>query len=275
MTDNLKKLQSYIWRTPKNYNNNKVTQNEVKLIDASETDLQKYYNHCQQMLYNESADRPGRYVLLKEVNHQRCCCNAELFVRHLRTNKISQTSYLIELRNLINNNKDYDFKNVFLEDFEDENRFPADFYQLTVENVMDACLDHLGRFDKSHITLAFILKQGIWFTEEESDRLFKSVDTSSSERPDIILKNLIKEELNLPNIELRSNPKGLTYSQFRAMVQLKSNKYSELTTEQLITLRDRTLFALEDDIEYHIKEWEIRKKQIIEIADYKSFKIDE
>ena len=44
--------------------------------------------------------------------------------------------------------------------------------------------------------------------------------------------------------------KGLSYSALRSMVNLKSKKYSDLTTEQLLTLRNRILFALEADVKY-------------------------
>ena len=51
------------------------------------------------------------------------------------------------------------------------------------------------------------------------------------------------------------------------MTTLRSKKYSDLTTPQLETLRNRILFSLADDCEFHIKQWETRMKQIKMVAD--------
>ena len=76
-----------------------------------------------------------------------------------------------------------------------------------------------------------------------------------------------------PNIKLHISPRGLTYAQFRAMIQLKSKKYSELTSEQLKTLRDRILFALEENVRFHIVQWEQRKHQIEVVAESKRWEL--
>ena len=55
------------------------------------------------------------------------------------------------------------------------------------------------------------------------------------------------------------------------MVNLKSKKYSHLTTEQLLTLRKRILFALVADVKYHISQWETRMRQIEKVAEYHGY----
>lgn len=47
------------------------------------------------------------------------------------------------------------------------------------------------------------------------------------------------------------------------MINLKSNKkYLELTTNQLETLRDKVLFLLEENVSFHISQWETLMAQI-------------
>lgn len=81
-----------------------------------------------------------------------------------------------------------------------------------------------------------------------------------------------KERLGLnPTANLYMTPKGLSFTQLRAMVNLKSKKYSELTTSQLETLRNRILFSLEDEVKFHINQWETRKNQIKKVCEAKGY----
>ena len=52
-------------------------------------------------------------------------------------------------------------------------------------------------------------------------------------------------------------------------MKLRDTKYSDMSTVQLETLANRIIFELEDEVTYHISQWEKRKKQIVEVADYK------
>ena len=56
-----------------------------------------------------------------------------------------------------------------------------------------------------------------------------------------------------------------------AMTSLKSKKYSELTTLQLETLRNRILYSLESEINFHIKQWEKRLSQIELVLQSKGY----
>ena len=70
-----------------------------------------------------------------------------------------------------------------------------------------------------------------------------------------------KERLGLkPTMPLYVTPKGLSYSQLRSMVNLKSKKYTELI-----------LYSLEDEVKFHISQWETRKNQIKLVCDAKGY----
>jgi hypothetical protein len=57
------------------------------------------------------------------------------------------------------------------------------------------------------------------------------------------------------------------------MISLKSKKYSEMSTIQLKTLRNRILFSLENDVRFHIQQWESRERQIKMVLESKGCKI--
>lgn len=135
--------------------------------------------------------------------------------------------------------------------------------------VREGCLDRLGKFNKQHITLTFILKQGLWFTAQESKDLVEKDPKTGQIRDKI---EVAKERLGLkPTSTLYVTPKGLSYAQLRSMVNLKSKKYTELTTDQLRLLRNKILYALEDDVRFHISQWETRKNQIKLVCDAKGY----
>lgn len=59
------------------------------------------------------------------------------------------------------------------------------------------------------------------------------------------------------------------------MILLRSKKYSELTTDQLKTLRNIILFSLIDESRFHANQWEERLRQIEIIADLKGISLDD
>lgn len=265
-------INTFIWKGEKREVDGKFVQDEKRLVDCTEEELQRNYDYCQQMLYNASKQKPGRYVLISIIDDQIQRCNCELFLRWLKTeNNKDRFSFVAEIKRVIDS---ADPKVV-----EDLNKIPIkamtsgipdEFASLPVSMVMDGGLDKLGKFNKQHITLTFILKQGVWFTPEEMKDLTLKNEETGEVRDRL---EVVKENLALGNIPLKITPKGLTYSQLRAMTTLKSKKYSELTTEQLKTLRNRILFALRDDCKFHIKQWETRMKQIEMVAESKGFSL--
>lgn len=261
-------INTFIWKGRKVEVNGQLVQEEKRLVDCSEEELRTFYNHCESMLYNDSKEFPGRYVLLDIIKNQRERCNAELFLRWLEQERsVPRYTFLASLRVFLDNNKGIDTKEVFISEAL-VGDCPTEFARLPIDVVLEGCLDKLGKFNKQHITLTFILKQGLWFTQQESKDLTEKTATGEfREKADVA-----KERLGLkPSVNLYMTPKGLSFTQLRAMVNLKSKKYSELTTPQLETLRNRILFSLEDEVKFHISQWETRKNQIKMVCDAKGF----
>lgn len=262
-------LSSFVWKGEKVKVNDKYVQEETRLVDFPQEGLQKCYDYCNTMLYNVDKDHPGRYPLLEIVKDQRERCNAELFLRWIEaTTKSPRFTFMTSLRTFLDNNSQIKPSEMYAGDA--VGQCPQEYVRVPINLVIDACLDKLGKLERKHITLKFILKQGLWFTQEESKDL-----TEKDENGNIKNKiDVVRERLGLnPSIKLFINPKGLSFSQFRAMINLRSRKYSELTSMQLETLRNRILFSLEDDIRYHIRQWEGFKERIEKVAEYKGYVI--
>lgn len=261
-------ITTFVWKGRKVEVNGQLIQDEKRLVDCSEEELRGFYNHCESMLYNDSKEYPGRYVLLDIIKDQRERCNTELFLRWLEQDRgIPRFTFLPSLRVFLDNNKGIDAKEIFISEAV-VGECPAEFARLPIDVVLEGCLDKLGKFNKQHITLTFILKQGLWFTQQESKDLTEKTPSGEFREK----TEVVKDRLGLkPTVNLYVTPKGLSYAQLRAMVNLKSKKYSELTTPQLETLRARILFSLEDEVKFHINQWETRKNQIKMVCDAKGF----
>jgi hypothetical protein len=146
------------------------------------------------------------------------------------------------------------------------NGIPREFNRLSIASVIDGCLDQLGILQTTHITYNFILNMGIYLTPAElRDCNERDAEGNRRKKPDII-----KERLGLkPTARLNIKPNGLSFSEFRSMLRLRSTKYSDLTTEQLTTLRNKVLFRLEQEVNMHIDQWESLVNKIQTVADYK------
>ena len=182
------KLNSYIWKDKKVINSDdlSVIQNQIKMIDMSEQDLVKAYQHCKNMLYNNSKVDPGRYSVLTEINQQINNCTDELAIRWFCSLedesgniKYSRFTLLNEIKTVYESIKSlYGEDHIFkLQDI--YSQLPPDFRPITIDSVIKGCKDTLGKFNKKHITKIFIIKQGIWFTPEEI-RDFKEIEKLKS-----------------------------------------------------------------------------------------------
>ena len=49
-------INNFVWKGPKVNG----VQEEIRLVDADFYQLQKFYNHCNEMLYNKDSKYPGR-----------------------------------------------------------------------------------------------------------------------------------------------------------------------------------------------------------------------
>ena len=271
-------MNEYIWKSKKTIvDKNTVDQSSVKMIDMSERELQSAYTHCKNMLYNGDKTSPGRYLVLEEIKKQTLYCNAELAVRWFLqivndkdTPVYSRFSLINEINDFIELNKDgIKVQDLKLKDI--YNGVPIDYSNISVELFLKSCKDTLGKFNKSHITQTFIVNLGIWFSQDEI-RNFEQVEKLSTLEERI---QVVKDRLNLRNdLKIPIKSSGLSYTQFRSMINLKSNKkYLELTTNQLETLRDKVLFLLEENVSFHISQWETLMAQIEEVAEFKKYKL--
>lgn len=265
-------MNSFIWKMPRKSDG---TQEEIKLVDATPEQLQKFYDHCQSMLYSTDKQNPGRYTLLKIIGEQRRKCNVELFLRKLETGAICADGkpyprhlYLQDIRAYMNAHKDQ-FPTNELNEISIASctgGLPREFERISINEVLDGCLDQIGYFDNKHITFSFILNMGVYLTPEEMNE-FDEKDKDGNPRSKL---ELIKERLNIKNtVRLTVKPTGLNFSELRAMVTLKPKKYSELTTDQLTVLRNKVLFKLENEVQFHIEQWENREKEIEKVAESK------
>lgn len=263
-------VTKFVWKGRKTRVNGKVLQEERRLVDVGEAALNEYYSHCVSMLNNPDRSNPGRYIVLKNIKDQMEKCNCELFLRWLSAEKnLSRFQFRTSIQDTLQANPDFKLEELVLANIADG--VPSEFSNLPLNLIMDGCLDRLGKFYRKHITLSFLLKQGIWFTSSETKDLTEKDETTGQERNKM---DVVRERLKLDrDTVLHATPKGLTYTQFASMIKLRSNKYSDLSTTQLQTLRDRILFMLEDDVRFHIKQWEQRMSQIEKVADYKGIKL--
>ena len=266
-------VKNFIWKGEKKEINGVMTQEEIRLIDADEKQLNKFYNHCMSMLYNQDKQNPGRYLLLDIIKDQIARCNCELFLRWLEQEKGKpRFTFLSDVRTILDNNKENipDTTNIPISTI--VGGCPDEFKEIPISLIIDGCIDRLGYFNKQHITLSFILKQGLWFTQQElKDLTEKNEDGTTKDRVEVV-----KEKLGLtkPGINLYITPKGLNFAQLKAMISLRSKKYSELTTDQLKTLRNILLFALSDEVRFHINQWEARISQLQEVAKLKDITLE-
>lgn len=276
-------VENFIWKGPKKEVNGVRVQEEVRLMDATPEQLNKFYAHCMSMLYSNDKKNPGRTILLDMIKRQRQKCNAELYLRWLE-NKY-QTNipdvrkpyprflYNSDIREALEANKDSipneEYANTPITVLTDG--VPMEFRDVTIHDVLLGAVGVLGLFDRSHISLSFITKMGVWLTDKEMNELLeRDKDGKARNRIDVI-----KERFNLrKDIKLYPNENGLSYTELRAMLNLKTKKYSDLTTDQLLVLRDKVLFRFEDEVRFHISQWEDIINKIERVAEIKGITLE-
>lgn len=264
-------VNNFVWKGQKvKDESGNFAQEEIRLVDASESDLKRFHAHCKTMLFNTDKKYPGRVNLLKEILDQRNRCGVELFYREADARRTTRFAIVDALKGAIAKAQP---SPVELESLTigDLMTVGSDYQNLPVQLIIDGGLDKLGRFDRTHITLTFIMKQGLWFTPQERKE-FADLFVKSDKKVDKATP--IKAQLGLPkDIKLHFNPSGLTYTELKSMLSLKNKKYSELNTEQIRTLRYKMLFALEDEVNFHISQWNVRIYQIEEVAKLKGISL--
>ena len=269
-------FSAFVWKGEKKKDGERYVQDNEKIVDMSPERLKTCYNHCEKMLHNDDPKHLGRYNVLEEVTDQLNKCNVELLLRYYENSylhnenrsDIKRKSLWISLRQLMSNNPEVtDWSKVPVTQISTD--LPSEFNDINIADVMDGCIDYLGAFLKQHLTMTFITKMGLWFTKAEENEL---KGTSNADR----LK-IAKERLHLPEkLNLRFSEKGLSYHEMRAMLVLpKKQKYSDMTTEQLVTLRDKVLLRFQREVDGHIYSWKRLQKQIELVAKSKGIDLND
>lgn len=269
---------NFVWKGRKKKEGERYVQESEKIIDMTPEKLKECWDHCEKMLRNNDPKHLGRYNVLEEVTSQINKCNTELLLRYFentyqkRENQpaTKRFSLMVSLRQLMSNNSEISDWSVVPISHISEN-LPDEFKDISIADVLDGCTDNLGAFSKQHLTMTFITKMGLWFTKAEENEL-KSPTNSNVER-----LRIAKEKLHLPTkLILRFSEKGLSFHEMRAMLTLpKKQKYSDMTTEQLVTLRNKVLLRLSREIDGHIFNWKRLQKQIELVAKSKKVSLND
>ena len=259
MANKTNDLNQYVWKGKDG--------KEIRLLDMSPNELQKVYNHTTDMLYNTNKYTPGKLQVKKNIRTLISHCNAELLKRYIiHECNVDILKSPIEIIQFIrdskkaNNLTDTDSVTTLF------NHLPKEFESITLDLLLSSCLDQLDIINRKMISDNFILSQGIWLTDSEKVDLTE-YDSNGQIRP---WMEVIKERLILPNIKLRVDPKGFSYSEFRSLIHLSPlPKISSLPTDTLRLLRDKVFILLDADTDYHIAKWEEIKSNIEKVAEYK------
>lgn len=257
-------IDSFVWKDKNG--------NDIKLMSASPKDLESWYNHCHNMLYNSSVHNPGKYTIRKNIHNIWDSCNTELFVRYLLNECNTNIKTKKDILDYINDQKILYDRDILSESISILFTGLDPIYEkITVSKLLDACFDKLDVINRKMINDKFILAQGIWLTDDEKIDL-----TETDEKGNIKNRiDVIKERLSLdPKIKIKINPNGLTFAEFRSIVQLSPiSRISVLPTITLKTLRDKILLLLDNDLDYHINKWNNLKSNIRRVAEVRNISL--
>lgn len=259
-------VNSFVWKGKKS----KSGQSEVKMMDCTPEELRSFYKHCESMLNSTDRKNPGRNVVYNQIQNQKDKCTTELFLRWLNSERnISKYAFLNSIREFLENNPQIDQK-------EDKmskviSGCPQEFMELPISLVLDGCLDCLGVFNKHHITLSFILEQGVWLSSEESKQMKKEGYTDSAKYI-IDQINTKTSNKNISTVKVTSRG-GIILKEVFSMIALKNKKYSDMDTFQIETLRNKMLSRLEKKVKNQAEQWKKRMIQIEKVLEAKGEKL--
>ena len=272
------------WKGPKVKVDDHFEQEVINLVDATPIQLITWYKHCEKMLNNDDPKNLGRYNVFELVKDQVNRCNVELLVRYFENVYLSGNRVPIKRYNIapmllalkhqnpeINDWSKIKMKQISALESYIPGGIPDEFSEISVEDLMDACTDNLGAFDKSHITMRFIVKMGLWITKTEENEL------KGKEKYNIKRFRVAKERLHLPaRLVLRFSDKGLSFHEMRAILTLpKKQRYSDMTTEQLTTLRNKILVRYLKEVDSHIYSWNKLMNELRIVAKMRNVKLDD
>jgi hypothetical protein len=265
--------KKYVWKGPYV----EGVQEEIDLWGCDQFDLQKYYNHCEEMLNNPNLKSPGRYVLINNIDKQIQNCRAELLVRWLRSERGYTYNHCYEdIHTLIRKNSETgnqeNIENWPISNLMSE--IPDEYKRVPIGLVLKASMSALGVCDTSTITLNFLTNLGIYLTQKELQKDLIERDPVSGKirnRLDVIKE---REHLN-PAIRLKIKENGLSYEEFHQMYRLHTDKYERLTTLQLKILSEKVFYLVQIRCKEQAAKWEEKKSEILEVAKEKGYKLNE
>ena len=242
----------------------------IRLLDMDFDALQNAYNHTLDMLYRKTNYKFGKLEVRKNIQKIYTSCNAELlhrYIQHELTIDIFKTNrdVLDFINNFKEQNKVTNNDNITLM----FNNLPKEYENLTIGDLLRACLDALDPINRKLISNEFIMSLGIWLTEDEKRDL---TDFENGKlRPWI---QVMKERLFIDSGYFRVTPTGLSYTELRALLNLEPNaRVSGVPSATLRLLRDKILLLLDNDLEYHIKKWTELQEKIETVASYKNWEL--
>ena len=264
-----KDVNSFVWKGPKHYLNGKRVQDEFRLMDATEEQLRQCLTHCNSMLYSKSKEDPGRYELINIIRDQQNRCTAELYMRYLRKNGIMPIEFRKTLVDYLNRADVKEqiprsaYKSTPINLIID---LPDEFKMVSIDMILDACLTSLGVFQRKHITNNFLVKLGLWFTKDEIKE-YLSKKTADGQPMDRLEQ--VKYNLNLrSDVKLHTDYNGgLSYLEFRAMHNLKNDRYENISETALNTLKNKVLPRLEDEARNQATLWEQKIDEIKQVCE--------
>lgn len=269
-------MNNWVWKGPKKEVAGIRCQTTTKLVDATPEQLKDWYNHCLSMLFNDSRNNPGRYNLKKIVQDQIESCNAELCLRWCENKyklnpddedmevysrfKLDQDLYNLLTKPEYNDKLPRDkWKEIPLKSC--LSNFPSEFEDISVKKIMGGCEGLLGNFSRKHITLTFLLKIGIELN---------STEMKEFNVPNKKVLDVVKEKLKLPTYyKLHKSDKGLTLKELESLIHLREVKYSTMSNDLLLLLKNKILPRLIREIDFQISQWEDMIKKLEHVANTK------
>lgn len=228
------------------------------------------------MLYSKDKEDPGRYVLIDIIRDQQMRCTAELYMRHLRKNGTIPIEFRKALIDYLNQE---DVKTKIPRSLYKTVpvctlvELPDEFKAISIDMVLDACLSSLGVLQRKHITNNFLTKLGLWFTKDEIKEYLSKKDENGQPLDRL---EQVKSNLNLrPDVKLHTDYNGgLSYLEFRAMHNLKNDRYENLNEISLLTLKNKVLPRLEDEARNQAALWEQKIQEIEKVCAVKGYTLE-
>lgn len=280
-------INTAIWREKPV--NGEIVERKLSVYDNEH--LNSFYNLCYSMLYSNDKHNPGKVVMLADINKQIESCNVTLFIRWIKS-KLGKSEYTLNkmFEDFVNkhinehpNIKSYQMKDLM-------GNCPDEFSSITISQVMNGCVEALGAFNKRKITKSFLYRIGVYISDEDNKSLvptkeersvianyynLKNIPYKVSKRglPIVSKCDVMKLRLGVKlNEDLRFNMKGLSFSEFKAAISLNNcERYTNMTQEQLLVLRNRLLPMIKATLTKQIESWKKRMRNIEVVAQSKGY----